>query len=333
MTGGTALITGATGLLGSHLTDLLLRVGQRPRVFVLPGQSIPWNGVDVHRGDLRDRTAVAAAVRGVEVVFHCAAVTGVAAPRDSYHQINVVALGELVDAAQKAGVRHVVHVSSITVHGNDIRGWADEGAPFCPAPNPYSRSKVAGERLLSRLVKEHGAPVTVVRPGWIYGPRDTASFARLAALVSARRMVTIGRGGNHLPLVYASDVAQGLILAAAKPPRGCTYLLVNEELITQSDFLAAIANELGAAQPRLRVPYKLALCAGTAGDVMARVSRARAPVTRYGVELLGGENRYSSARARTDLGFEPRVGMREGVQRTVAWLRSSALAQPHPGAS
>ena len=80
-------------------------------------------------------------------------------------------------------MRRLVHVSSLTVHGNNVGGKADENSPLRTEPNPYSRSKVAGEKLLQRMIQDEGAPVTIVRPGWIYGPGDTASFGRIARMI------------------------------------------------------------------------------------------------------------------------------------------------------
>jgi 2-alkyl-3-oxoalkanoate reductase len=321
----TTLVTGANGLLGSHVVEALLERGERPRVLVPHGQlSSRADELDVHTGDVRDRATLEAATDGVDSVLHCAARTGPWGPEAEYQSTNVLALETLVHVARDAGVRRVVHVSSITVHGNDVRGAADETAPLRVEPNPYSRSKVAGERLLQRMIAD-GAPVTIVRPGYVYGPRDVGNFGRIAAMVRDGRMVVIGSGGNHLPLVYARDVADGMLLAAATPrAEGRTYLLVDDRPVTQRAYLDTIAAELGAPRPTRRVPYPFALTVGTVLEVAARLARREQPppLMRFGVQVLGGENRFSIARARTELGFAPRVDMVEGVRRSVEWLRT-----------
>jgi nucleoside-diphosphate-sugar epimerase len=326
----TALLTGATGLLGSHLTDLLVARGERPRVLILPDEIPPRRDgeVEICRGDLRDRGSLERAVKGVDRVFHCAARTGAWGDPREYTAVNVTGLRTLVELSAAAGVERLVHVSSITVHGNDVRGSADENAPFRCEPNPYSRSKVAGERLLAALLREQPLPVTIVRPGWIYGPRDRSSFARFASMIARGRMIVVGSGRNHLPLIYAGDAAHGLLLAGeAAGPSGRAYLLVNDEAVTQREFLAAIAAELGVAAPARRVPYRLALEIGAAAETVARMARRRSPppLMRYGLQLLGGENRFLITRARRELGFSPQVGMREGVRRSVEWYRLAQL--------
>jgi 2-alkyl-3-oxoalkanoate reductase len=315
-------------LLGSHLTDLLLERGEQVRVLVQRGEGVSrfaHPNVEVCWGHLGDRAALHAAVSGVDRVLHCAARTGPWGPPAAYEAVNVRGLQTLVESALAAGVRRLVHVSSITVHGNDVHGTADETAPLRVEPNPYSRSKVAGERLLARLIREQGAPVTIVRPGWIYGPRDVASFARFAAMIQKGKMVVIGSGHNQIPLIYVRDAAQGVLLASETAQAvGKAYILVDDEPVTQYDYLAAIAAALGVAPPRHHVPYRLALLAGTAAETIGRLSQRTQPppVTRFGIQVLGGENRFAISRARHELGFAPQINLAEGVRRSIAWYRT-----------
>src|SRR5690348_10294810 len=167
----TVLVTGAAGFLGSHVIELLVERDEHPRALVGPGETLSCvdrTAVDLRIGDLADREAIGRALEGVERVVHCAARTDPWGPEAEYERTNLLGLETLVTAAMAAGVRRVVHVSSITVHGNDVRGVADERSPLRAEPNPYSRTKVAGERLLERMIRELRAPLTIVRPGWIY---------------------------------------------------------------------------------------------------------------------------------------------------------------------
>ncbi len=286
-------------------------------------------GADVYPADISDRSAVASALTGVDRVIHCAARTGPWGPAAEYQRTNVRGVETLVRAAMAAEVRRIVHVSSITVHGNNVRGEADENAPLRIEPNPYSRSKVAAEKVLHRMIRDEGAPVTIVRPGWIYGPGDIASFARIARMVDEGRMIVIGSGENHLPLIYVRDVAEGALLASeAEQAEGRSYLLVNDEPVTQLGFLRAIAAELGASVPTRRIPYALAMMLGGLSEHLGHLTcrRQPPPVMRYGLQLLGGENRFVISRARQELGFSPLTGMTEGVRSSVGWYRDAYRA-------
>jgi nucleoside-diphosphate-sugar epimerase len=330
----TSLVTGAAGFLGSHVARLLADAGERPRVLVRPGEGVAaLDGCDceLYRGDLSDRASLLPALSGVDRVFNCAARTGPWGAMTDYERSNVVGLETLVRAALAAGVRRVVHVSSITVHGNDVGGSADESTPFRDERNPYSRTKVAGEQLLQRLVREAAAPVTIVRPGWIYGPGDQASFGRLAQRIEDGRMGVVGHGDNHLPLIYVRDAARGVVLAGeSEHADGRAYLLVNDEPVTQRDYLAAIAAELGVPEPARHLPYRLALAAGAAAEATwGLVCRGEPPpLMRYGIQLLGGENRFVISRARDELGFDPLVDVAAGVREAVHWYRSGRAREP-----
>lgn len=324
----TVLVTGATGLIGGHVVEALRRRSLAARALVRPGEAVgrlEGLGVEIVRGDLADAKSLPAAVAGVERVLHCAARTGPWGPEAEYRAANVSGLSALLEAALAAGARRFVHLSSAIVVGTDP-GAVDEDAPLRLEPNPYSATKIEGERLLQRAIRERGAPVAILRPGLVYGPRDAASFGRFAALVEQGKMVLLGSGGNQLPLVYAEDVAAAVVLASESPrAAGRTYFVVNDEPVTQRAYLEELAAALGVAPSFRRVPYALArgLAAGAEWAFRSARLPGPPPLTRFGVRLLGGDTRISIRRAREELGFAPRVGVREGVQRSVAWYRGA----------
>lgn len=325
----SVLVTGASGFLGSHMVDLLIEDGVTVKALARPGEDVSRldeQGVEICWGDLKDRVSLRRAAQGVEHVFHCAARTGPWGPVAEYEAANVLGVRALVEEALASGVRRFVHVSSITVHGNDVHGVACEDTPRRTEPNPYSRTKLAGELVLEEMIASCHAPVTIVRPGWIYGPRDAASFGRFASMIEQGKMVVIGSGGNRVPLIYVTDVARGMLLAANSPAAvGRAYLLVSDEGITQSDYLGAIAAELGVAPPARHVPYRLALALGATAERMGRITRRTQPppLMRYGLQLAGGENAFDITRARRELGFEPQVNLAAGVRRSVAWYKAA----------
>jgi nucleoside-diphosphate-sugar epimerase len=323
------LVTGAAGFLGGHLVDMLVERGDDVRAMALPVedtrrlQQLPR--VEVVIGDMTKPESLRDAVRGVERVYHVAAKTGPWGPEDVYWATNVRGLGDLIRAAMDAGVKRIVHTSSVTVYGHHLQGIVTENAPFYAEDEPYSRTKIAGEKLIANLVKDEGAPVVILRPGWIYGPRDSASFGRFVGLVESGKGFFVGSGKNIVPVVYVRDVAQGLIQAgdAGDEAVGRAYTLADDHRVTQADYLNAIADALQVQHISRRIPYMPLYAAARTAELLwqaaGRRNAAPPPVTTYGIMLVGSEQIFSIGRARRELGYAPQYDLARGVAEGVQW--------------
>lgn len=323
------LVTGAAGFLGGHLVDMLLERGDEVRAMVRPVEDASrlhkLEGVEVVPGDLVDRESLKRAVQGIQRVYNVAAKTGPWGLEKDYKSVNVWGVADLITASMDAGVERIVHTSSITVYGHHLKGIVTEDHPFHAEDNPYSRTKIAGERLIAELVKERGAPVVLVRPAWIYGPRDRASFGRFVALVESGKGFLIGSGKNIVPIVYVRDVAQGLIKAgdASDAVIGKTYTLADDRRVSQAEYLNTIADFLGAPPVSRKIPYFPLLTVGRGAELvwraMGRRNSSPPPVTTYGVTLLGGNQEFSIEKARNELGYSPEYDVIRGVNEGVKW--------------
>lgn len=325
------LVTGAAGFLGGHLVEMLVERGHEVRALVLPDESVArlqrLPGVEVVRGDVTDGESLRQAVRGVRRVYNVAAKTGPWGPEEDYWKVNVSGLAELIRVSVEAGVERFVHTSSITVYGHRLQGVVTEDHPFHAEDNPYSRSKIAGEQLVAKLVRERGAPVIIVRPGWIYGPRDHASFARFVSLIATGKGFLIGSGRNIIPLVYVRDVAQGLIRAGEAGEKfvGQAYTIADDRRISQAEYFNTIADFLGLPPITRKLPFWPLYLAGRSAELswraLGRRSAAPPPITTYGVTLLGCNQEFSIDKARRDLGYEPEYDLIQGVAEGVRWYR------------
>jgi nucleoside-diphosphate-sugar epimerase len=330
------VITGGTGLLGSHIAEALAARGEHVRALVRPTSDVTFLralGAELAAGDLHDLASLRRAVAGADVVYHCAARVGDWGPWRLYQREVIDATRNLLDACRAEGVGRVLYVSSVTVYGHPRR----RGAPITEDEplgqnqrwfwDYYCHSKIAAEA----LARAYGPGLTVVRPSWIYGPRDRTSLPRLMAAFRAGRVTLIGPGDNLLNIVHAADVADGCIRAANYlGAGGRAYNLCSEGELTQRQFLDALTEALGLPPVRRRVPFWLAYAGGLLSEVIGRAIFLRRPphITRYGVGLVGRPTLFSSARARGELGWQPRVGAREGLRRTLEWWQSQAPAQP-----
>jgi nucleoside-diphosphate-sugar epimerase len=323
------LVTGAAGFVGGHLIDMLVARGDEVRALVRPIedtshlQTLPH--VEIVHGDLTDAKSLKLAVQGVQRVYNIAAKTGPWGPEEVYQATNVQGVVDLVSAAMDAGVQRIVHTSSITVYGHHLHGLVTEDHPYHAENNPYSRSKIASEKLIFRLVKEHSAPVVIVRPGWVYGPRDRASFGRFVSLIETGKGFIIGSGKNIVPIVYVRDVAQGLIKAgdAGDEAIGRAYNIADDRYVTQATYLNTIADALQVSHVSRKLPFSAAYFAGYSAEflwrAMKRQKKAPPPIMTYGVTLLGGDQCFSIDRARQDLGYTPEFDVQRGVAEGVVW--------------
>jgi nucleoside-diphosphate-sugar epimerase len=323
------LVTGAAGFLGGHLVDMLVERGDEVRAMVRPVEDSSrlrtLEGIDIVYGDLTDADSLKRAVEGVQRVYNVAAKTGPWGPEDVYRAVNVQGLANLVHAAVDAGVERIVHTSSITVYGHHLKGVITENHPFHAEDNPYSRTKIIGEKVIANLVKDRGAPVVIVRPGWIYGPRDSASFGRYLSLIESGKMFFFGSGKNIVPIVYVRDVAQGLIKAgdAGDKAIGQAYTIVDDRRVTQEEYFNAMADALHVPRVTRHVPYFALYAAGRSAELLWRaLGRRKAappPLTTYGVTLTGGDQQFSIEKARRELGFTPEFDVTRGVAEGVRW--------------
>ena len=200
---------------------------------------------------------------GADAVLHLAAMMDVWRPLEDYRAVNVTGTENVCRAALAAGVGRLVHMSSSSVYGIALGRPADEGFPLAPFGDPYPVTKAAGDRLVQRMIAAEHLPAVIIRPDQIFGPGDELHFGHMADRLRAGRGILVGSGNNAIPLVYVTDVVQGLLLALDhdRAP-GQAYNITNDRPLTQKQLLHAIAEEIGASPPRIRVPYRALYAAG-----------------------------------------------------------------------
>ncbi len=326
------LITGGTGLVGHHLITALQQRGDTVRVLVLPSEDthkLEERGVTVYRGNICEPDTLLAPMRGVNTVFHLAAMQGLWVPIEEYYKVNVTGTENVCRAALKADVRRIVHVSSWTIYGMD-RGWPlTEDASPTPRNDPYWITKAQGDTLVQRMILEDNLPAAIIRPGTIFGVGDRLNFGRTADKIRTGKGLILGSGRNSLPLVYVTDVVQGLLLCADHDnAQGQAFNITNDQPLSQEEFLSTIAQELDTTPPRLHVPYAAAYALAYAAERAVPLNSSKHPlVTRHGVTLYGTDNRHSIDKARTELGYEPQVSIREGIRLACVWYRQHVMPE------
>jgi len=318
------LVTGATGFTGGHLARALAARGCHVRALVRDrarAAPIEAAAIELTVGDIRDERSLDEAVRGVEVVYHIAASYREAGiPQHAYREINAIAPGRLVEAAARAGARRVVHCSTVGVHGDVDHPPANEDAPLRPG-DIYQETKLEGEQAARDAGRRGGIEVTIARPSGIYGPGDRR-LLKLFRGVARQRWVTLGSCKIYYHLTYIDDIVQGLRLCGEHPAAADgTFIIAGSEAPTLNELVAAIADVAGVPAPRVHLPVWPFWMAGALCEAVCVPLGIEPPIYRRRVDFFTKSRAFDITRARTRLGYEPGVGLRDGIARTLEWYR------------
>jgi dihydroflavonol-4-reductase len=319
------LVTGATGFTGGHLARGLRRRGSTVRALARAedarAAALSADGIEVSVGDLRDCASLGRALAGIDIVYNIGATyRQAAAGKADYAAINARAVAGLIEAASVAGVRRVVHCSTVGVHGDVDQPPAGEDAPLRPG-DEYQRSKLEGERLGRAAAARTGVELVIARPSGIYGPGDRR-LLKLFRGVARRRFVTLGSGEIYYHLTYIDDLVEGFRLCGEVPAAsGRTYILAGGEVTTLNELVRRIASAAGVRTPGLRLPVWPFWLAGAACEAVCVPLGIEPPLYRRRVDFFTKSRAFDISRARAELGYDPGVGLDEGIRRTLAWYR------------
>jgi len=323
-----ALVTGATGFVGSAVARRLLAAGVETRVLVRPEsthRNIKGLAVEVVTGDLNDEASLRRAVRGCEALFHVAADYRLWVPEPAaLYRTNVEGTKRLLRAAAEAGTKCIVYTSSVATLGiNKDRSPADESTPVALGDmvGHYKRSKFMAEEAVLQLAANEGAPVVIVNPSAPIGPRDirpTPTGRIIVDMIAGRMPAYVDTGLN---VVHVEDVAEGHWLAFQKGGIGQRYVLGGENLSLR-DILDLIANVSSRPAPRVKLPHGVVLPIAWLAESLSHFTGREPFATVDGVRMARKHMYFSSAKARQDLGYVSRPA-RAAIEDAIRWFKDS----------
>ncbi len=331
MSSRLALVTGANGFIGCHVARALIADGARVRAFVRRGADLRGlEGLEYEPafGDLRDRTSLIAAAQNCDEIYHVAADYRLwLLDQAPLYATNVEGTQNVIAATRAAGVRRLVHTSSVGALGIGIDGIGLESTPVAleHMVGAYKRSKFIAEQAALEAAHD-GVPIVIVNPSTPIGPFDfkPTPTGRIVVEFLNRRMPAYMETG--LNLVAVEDVAQGHLLAAERGRIGEKYILGGENL-TLAELFQRLARLSGIPAPRLKIPYPVAYGFAAGAELIARTITRRAPrASMTEVRMARKKMFFNSAKARNELGYAP-GNLNDALQHAIDFFYDVGMAR------
>jgi nucleoside-diphosphate-sugar epimerase len=328
-----ALVTGATGFLGSYLVEQLLARGDRVRAFCRsPAPGLAALGAQVSLGDIRNAAAVAEACRGIDTVFHTAAVAGIWGPWNLFYQINTLGTQHVITGCLAQGVRRLVFTSSpsVTFDGRDQCG-VNESAPY---PRRwlahYPHTKALAEQQVLDNNGRSGLLTCALRPHLIWGPRDRHLIPRLLNRQRQGKLRRIGNGRNVIDMIYVENAAAAHLLAADalvpdSPVCGKPYFLSQSEPVNCWSWIDQILELAGLPGVQRSIGLSTAYAVGATLEAVHAACRwsGEPRMTRFLALQLGRSHYFDVSRAKNDFGYRPLISTAEGMRRLKRWIQDN----------
>ena len=316
------LVTGASGFIGSFLTEELIKQGHTVYALVMSKDPLRWIAdlnVKCIFGDLRKPDVLKNILTKIDYIYHLAGITKAVKKKDFY-EVNFNGTRNLVDTVLKSGanVKRFVYVSSQSAAGPS-RSLEPVTEKDPPQPiSEYGKSKLAAENYLNSVKKE--LPLTIIRPASVYGPRDQ-DILQFFKTVKWGIIPRLGYSERYLSLIHVRDLVNGIIRASSlKKTLGQTYFLANPRPYSWDDVAKTILNVMGKKGVRIVIPEALLSCAASIGQMISAVHRKPPVINKFKFSEL---KQYfwicSPRKAERDFGFKPRITLDEGIRETVEW--------------
>ena len=327
------LVTGGTGFTGSHLAKHVMREGHTAVVLdnqegIMLGE-LRALGAEIIIGSVTDADTLRRAVAGCDAVYHLAAAfRKINVPKSEYDDTNINAMSSLLTICRDAGVKKVVYCSTQGVHGNIASLAAtppvpgNEDSPIKPE-DYYQHTKYEGEKIAQAFMKD-GMDITILRPTALYGPGDPGRFLMLYKQVKKGWFPFFGDGSAFYHPVYVTNFCDAFSLAL-KTPASCgrTYIIADGEYFTIKDIVKRIADIMGVKCRYIHLPFKPMYWLSFVIAGIWKLFPGDPPLFPRRVDWYRQNRGFDISRARKELGYEPAVGLDEGLKSAYEWYKNN----------
>ena len=316
-------VTGALGFVGSALLKRYQELGTQ--TIGLDVRADPAAGVVA--GDVSQPDAWQEQLDGCDLVIHTAAIVTNNVSRSEAWRVNVLGTRRVLDAAVQAGAQRFVHLSSLAAMRFILEDQADETAPVMPTGNPYVDTKIASEQVVLAAHAAGEINCTIIRPADIYGPGSRPWTIVPLQMIKKGLFLLPAHGQGLFRAIYIDDLVEGVILAGEKKEGiGQIFILGGQKTVTCEEFFGHYYRMLGKDSPHM-VSTPVAIAIAEIGRAVFRLMGRQTELGRGAMEMLSKETTLSNAKASRLLGWQPRIDLEEGMQRTETWLRAQNILE------
>ncbi len=328
------LVTGATGLVGSHVVDRALAEGRRVRVLVRDrnhANHFRSRGVDVVEGDLTDPSALARCAAGATHVVHAAAKVGDWGPVDDFLRVNLQGTCDLIHPLTRSGtLARFIHISSLGVYPAIDHYGTDESDPINTSGiDGYTQSKVAAEQAVLEAARSQQLPAVVLRPGFIYGPGDRSVVPRLLERLRSGQFRYLGDRTQLMNNTYVGNLVEAIFLTLNRDDLvGEVFNITDGRLVSKEEFVGTICDQAALPRPTRTVPLGIARVLAAVLETLWRWrGKTEAPIlSRARIKFLGRNLDFDIAKARRMLDYNPHIDFHEAMAATIQAMTSPPRA-------
>ncbi len=320
-------ITGVNGFIGSNLARYLLRMCHHISGSVRKTSDLSFLNelkVDLFTGDLNDEEFLLNCFKGQDIIYHVAALASDWGSINTFYNTNVRGTMNVAKAASKAGVKRLIFVSSTAVCGLTGYRYRTE-KDVRPKNNfPYASTKREAEDWLWKFSHENNLPITIIQPANVFGPYDRTFFIKFAQALEKGRMTFINKGKAWTCPTYIENLTEALWMAANNENAiGETFIISDGLEINWRQFIQKICQELKVHPPRFSVSFHFGYMLASLIEVVYKLFKiyGEPPITRYRIRNVGLDYHFSIEKAKSILGYSPRIDLDEAIKRTVQWYR------------
>jgi nucleoside-diphosphate-sugar epimerase len=321
------LVTGGTGFVGYNIVESLLNKKYKIKVLVRKTSNIKklkQKKVELVYGNLLKPETLLTATRNVDAIIHSAGpLSSFQITQQELRKIHVEGTLNLLKAAEKNNIKRFIHISSVVVVG-PVRSISDETA--VPKPiTPYDKAKYDGEEIVKQFCREKKIDYTIIRPAGVYGPHEMKHIAKLFQLLQKQKFFIVGNGKNLVSFVYVENLTQGILLALFnKKAVNKTYIISDKRPYEMNEFIYTIAKQLKVKLP-MHIPKPVAYWGAAILECISVMSKKEPLLNRERVSNLTSSFSFSIKKAQKELGYKPKIGLAEGISKTITWYRKNDI--------